>query len=67
MVKGDVTAAQATLADMSLAIADANKRHEKIVSEMHKLKISQVKMQEAIKALRTRTKASKKVASKKKR
>ena len=59
MVKGDVTAVQATLADISLAIADTNKRHEKLVGEMHKLKISQVKMQEMIKDLRAKLKAKK--------
>lgn len=57
IVKGDVTAIQATLADISLAIADANSRHEKLVGEMHKIKIANVKFNETIKALRVQLKA----------
>lgn len=59
IVKGDVTAIQATLADVSLAIADANSRHEKLVSEMHKLKMANVKNVEVIKDLRAKIKAKK--------
>ena len=59
IVKGDVTAIQATLADVSLAIADANSRHEKLVGEMHKLKMANVKNVEVIKALRAKIKAKK--------
>ena len=57
MAKGDITAVQATLADISLAIADSNSRHEKLVGEMHKLKIEQVKMLQQIRELSRRVSA----------
>ena len=60
LVKGDITAAQATLADVSLAIADLNKKHSKLLDDMHKLKIAQVKMQQQHKELSKRVRAKSK-------
>ncbi len=57
MVKGDVTAAQATLADISLAIADINKRHEKLVDEFHRMKIAHIKLLQQHKELGKKVRA----------
>jgi predicted nucleic acid-binding Zn-ribbon protein len=57
LVKGDITAAQANLADISLAIGDLNKKQQKLVDEIHKLKISLVKQQQMHKELSKRVRS----------